>query len=521
MAWKNKNDPSVVNDPTYLEPRVSAVETKANNNATSLTTKAKQSDVDTLTTQMAEKAAISYLSSKGGGTLRLQSQTYLLGSFTLPDGVVIKGQGSRSPSTTNNATILQYTGNTGTFIKINSYYNRKAQLIGLNLTAATPSKTASTIAILIKLDSNAWGASANIENVGISGFGVGIRHQVSYLSTVKNCSVTNCGIGISYMAEVQNANPAQVISSTFGNENTTEHTTVFLCNVGYEFASDINNTIRYGDIEQNTIGILFYKSTTSGMLPPQNIFIENMWLELNTKYVLCNCQVDGSLNPTQVGTVTTLPTFKNCWEYGNVTPEIPNFNANYDIFSVGVEPPKLMRYSTDEAMTTFYGRTSQYAEKAVVGNTGAFRKFYNLDNTGLQVKMGFNNYQNSITATTTGVTTQTVHINYSSIINPEASGANNFSSMALMNVTSVHNDGAVCSATFIISDFAKYAPVVITQLGTSYQAYGGILSGTGITTANITNSYPTDKAFDVQVTANIIKSVTVKINFLPNGLLSS
>jgi hypothetical protein len=44
MAWKNKNDPSIVNDPTYLEPRVSAVETKANNNATALAEKTKQAD---------------------------------------------------------------------------------------------------------------------------------------------------------------------------------------------------------------------------------------------------------------------------------------------------------------------------------------------------------------------------------------------------------------------------------------------------------------------------------------------
>jgi hypothetical protein len=89
MAWKNKNDPSIVNDPTYLEPRVSAVETKANNNATSLTTKAKQSDVDTLTTQMAD---ITHLVPHPNGvddTDAIQNVLNTYSNVLIPDGTYI------------------------------------------------------------------------------------------------------------------------------------------------------------------------------------------------------------------------------------------------------------------------------------------------------------------------------------------------------------------------------------------------------------------------------------------------
>jgi hypothetical protein len=462
--------------------------------------------------------AVSHLSSKGGGTLQLRIEEYSLKSFTLPDNVILKGIVNKGVWGTIKATILTYTSNTGVFINVNSYYQKRAGIEDILIRSSTGLRTDPTTAIQIKRQTNDWGASAIIKRVAINGFGVGIQHYVAYGSLVERCVITECGKGLSYKSEVVGA--TQDAGTTFGNGNLIDETTVYVCDIGIEIQSDTISEYRGGIIEQCKIAIQYYKTSTAGFLPPQQWVFNRVWFERNTKYILCNSAVDATFNATGTQVVSELPEFKGCRNDFPPNPQIPSFNSNYETYTINNEP-RLRRYPTDDSAQNFYNKPTSTIERVQVGENGAWRTIFSLSNKGTTVKLGFNAYEKSTSHTTTGVTTQVTNINYSDIINIEQDGnANHLSSMALMSVVVIHNDGAISNAVFVLNDFAKYAPVTAFQLGTSFSSYGGLLQGSGITVSGATGNFPTDKTFNVNVNANIIKKVIVKINYLPNGLLS-
>lgn len=471
--------------------------------------------------------AISYLSGLGGGELRLGLETYELNSFNVPDKITIRGRTNDNPWATNKVTILKFIGLTGTFITIESYYDKRSTIANLNIINEVPSREKGSTAIRIKRTTNNWGASATIDKVNIIGFGVGIQHHMTYQSLVVGCSVWQCGIGISYNAKIEGS--SQDPSSSFGNVNLVEKTTINECTIGVELASDTLNTFKYTDIEKCYIGVHVYQ-LSGGFFKPQQHKFKECWFEANgwanpedkvtntnPRYLICNSEIDSSLVATGANSAD-MPTIEGCRNDGNVSPEIPSFNTNYQVFTIN-HPPINRRYSTDESMQSLYSKPKYTMQSVSAGKSSTFRDIFTVSNQGIKVNLGFNNYEKKGDYSTGGTSTQTLNINYSSVVNPDTSGANQFSTLALMNVITVHNDGARCSAVFLIADFALNVKLTVSQLGETFQQYP-ILSGNGIEVTDIQGTGSTNKTFNVKVTGNIIKNIIVKINHFPNGLLN-
>lgn len=471
------------------------------------------------------KRAIEHLSNLGGGTLQLGATEYIFNTgFTIPSNIKIKGQGNKAPFDSDKVTLLKYFGE-GDFITISSYYNRKSTLSNLNITCGDGlGRNSQTTGVRV-LYNDSWGGSAVIEKVSISQFGIGIQHIRTWQSIVKDSVISECGKGISYNAFIAGK------SATFGNGNTVELTTIYGCNIGVELASDTLNTFKGIDIEKCYIGILSYK--LDGYLPPMQHRFENCWLEANgwkttedkinnrnPRYVVCNSAIDNDFLAKNINTVSLDSlSFVNCRFDLNVSPQVPSFNSNYDIYRMDLQLNN-KQYLTDEDIKNFYKRESYPIETATVG-IEQWKRFYSLSNKGLNIKLGFNLYENSGSFITTDVTTQKISVNYSKIINPVPENlyvANQFSSIAIMNVGVKHNNGYFNNRVFIISDFAVYGSLMIQPIGDSTNN-GTMLTGNKIEVVNIQGTGTNAKTFDVQVTGNLIKDVNIKINFLPSGLL--
>jgi hypothetical protein len=464
--------------------------------------------------------AISYLNSRKGGKLILDAVTYNLQSIIIPNSsIVIEGQGKQAPWATQ-GTWLKFLGNTGVFITINSYYYNPVQLRNLNIVASSPNLTASTIGVLITMPDGSWAAGALIENVSIYGFGIGVRHSITYESVIKNCNIWECGTGISYYMQVSGA--TQNPSGLFGDVNLVARTTVLDCNVGVELAGDILNNFRNCDFERCQIAVLTY-STGGGWVPPSQHRFENCWFEANTKYVVCNSSINATFNATGSNSVS-LPLFTNCNDYANPSPAIPSFNTNYQYWTAS-DSNFLMRFNTDDTMQKLSYNTSYSAIRITAGNTGTWRDISKIGNGGGFVKMSFNAYNENYTyVTTSGApTTKTVAVDYSAIINPDINISNYFSSMSIMAVGITHNDGSHSSATFLVNDMQLYDLCTVDQIGSTH--WSATANGTGTASLVINNlrgpqgSGYADKMFDVVVTANAIKAISFKYSYLPNGLL--
>jgi len=463
--------------------------------------------------------ALTFLSNRGGGTLKLGLEEYSLNNITIGDNITIAGQIVKRPWTSAQVTTLKFIGN-GDFITINSYYDKKSILKHLRLIPLIEDKNGTKTAIVIKSISNNWGGGAILNNIAIQSFGIGVQHYQTYMSYIVDTVIHNCGIGVSYKGVIPGVTPVNP-GSTFGNVNTIDRSTIYNCNIGMELVSNKYNTFNSITIEQCIIGILTYKTTVSGVPGCDKNYFSRIWMEAITKYVVCNTSIDGSFE--SLGTlVEQIPTFDFCGGLsGLVSPQIPSINDNYITWNLA-SMSRSRNYFLDDTIDIFYNRPKDNIEAVNIGNAGIFKDLFNISNKGIVAKIGLNAYEKREEFVTTDITTQNVFINYSNIVNAarESSGlANLSSSMSLMNVTSLHNDGSVCSATFIISDFAKYSKLIPTQLGTTYQSYS-LLSGGGIAITNIIGVLPANRTFNVTVTGNIIKSIVVKINYFPNGLLS-
>jgi len=473
--------------------------------------------------------AINYLSSIGGGELRLKLETYTLGSIVIPDNISIVGQRNKDPWATTNTTILCFNG-TGDFITVQSFYNKRATLKFLNLlTTTSPGRTSPTTAIKICKNDNRWGSSANIEDVTIYQFGTGIYHSLTYNVTINRCNIWDCGTGIVYNAVIGDGSE-QDASITFGNENVVENSVIVDCNIGVEFMSDFVNEFRNCDIETNYIGILIHYK--NGFLhPTQHIFI-NCWFEgngwasdtdrtnnTNPRYLVCNCDIDS--NFTALGTNTSLlPTFVNCKDTTNVFPEIPNCISNYLTYLISNEN-KIRRISNDATLDVVYNYPTDYVERITINNTGEIRDIFNVSNKGMTANIGLNNYESVNTYTPNATESSITNtIMYSDIINPQSQGEiNHISSTSLLVVHIDHIDGNYSRAMFLISDIKKTKLLFTQQIGVTETSYGGALGTNGISIINKTINASNIKNFDVSVDGYNISKIIIKMNYLPNGLL--
>ena len=462
--------------------------------------------------------AISFLSSKGGGTLKLGLSKYSLNSFVIPENVEVEGVASKDPWKTKNTTILEFTG-TGVFIKINSYHNRRAKLKNVNLVNSTVSRTNSSTAVQIKLDTNMWGAAADIEKVTVFGFGTGFLHQMTYQSYVSNCQIWECGTAISFNAKVTGA--TQTPAASFGNANVIERTNAIQCNIGVELASDTLNTFRNCDFEKCYVGIYTHVLTGGFNKPQQHVF-ENCWFERNgwasdadytgnknPRYLICNSDMDASFNA--LGTnVAEIPKFINCRDDFNVFPEVPSHNTNYQVYTIRDEGTT-RRYSTDDTILNLFKLPVYLFNRITAGKNNTWRDIFSVGNKGTIAKLNFNGYEYRSDTTTSGARTYT--IDYSAVVKADPSVTQNvFSSTAVVTVYARRSGYGTYTAMFLLTDVDENTNPLVLKMGEDNAA--SILSACTITSSIVSQA----KQLTVNMTG-VTDNVVIKINYLPNGLM--
>jgi hypothetical protein len=469
--------------------------------------------------------AISYVTSQGGGKLKLELQTYNLNSFTIPSSVSMEGIVNKDPWSTT-ATVLKFIG-TGTFITINSYYDKKAKLHNVNLITSTiVNRNNPSTAINILYSGGSWGGCADIDYVTIEGFGVGIQHQMTYQSSVKHSQIWDCGIGIIYNPKVGNA--AGNIATTFGNVNIVENTTIIQCNIGVVLAGDTMNEFKNCDFEKNYIAVQTYQ-LGNGYPPPTKHIFNQCWIEangwasdtdktnnINPRYVICNSPVDSNFTATGVNSAD-IPIFKNCVDALNVTPEIPSFNGNYQMFSL-TDDGSIKNIMSDSSLTTLYNYPAAYSMLQVTaGKNNAARNIFKVSNHGTTATMNFNTSTFRQNYTTTGVTTQTMDIPWSDYVSADPVNGYQFANTAFLNITILGLGGVYSHALFMVCDQIQYVPLHIFQMGDTYHPNDGQLA-VSIINNNI-NMTTARKTFTIQVTGTNLQSIFTKITNLPNATL--
>ncbi|YCA42446.1 hypothetical protein M1E11_16725 [Bacillus sp. JZ8] len=461
--------------------------------------------------------AISYLSSKNGGSLKLKSEIYELDSFEIPDNITIEGQDNKDPWN-KTASTLKFNGS-GTFITISSYHNKRATLKNVNIIHATPSRTNTSKAILIKLNTNLWGAGADIEKVTVFGFGTGILHQMTYQNYLNNCQIWECGTGIAYNAKVEGS--TQNATASFGNVNIVERTNVIQSNIGVELASDTLNNFKNCNFEKCYVGV-YTHALSGGFNKPQQHTFENCWFErngwasdadytnnTNPRYLICNSDMDSNFNA--LGTnVADIPKFINCRDNFNVSPEIPSHNTNYKIFTI-LDERITKRYTTDDPILSLYKLPSYLLKRVTVGKNNAWRDIFTIGNKGVVSKLNFNGYEYRTDTPASG--SVTYQIDYSSIVNADFSGTQNItSSVAVASVYARRTGYGTYNSIFLLNDVDENSKVFAVKVGEDNSA--SILSNCTITTSLTGNV----KTLTVNITG-VTDTVIVKINYLPNGLM--
>jgi hypothetical protein len=217
MAWKNKNDPSIVNDPTYLEPRVSAVETKANNNATSLTEKVKKNDLfinvkdfgakgdgvtdDTVAIQAAIDAVNGTSSLVGQTGLKAINALYfppgdyiVNGTINISDtvsgGLAVYGAGSLRDTRMGTRIISNVVG----AVFLSRKYN--ATFSNISFYHAGTAKAIGTTAIQMQKLVNSDDAELEVIGCVIDNYETGVKHE-GRSCKVTGGSIANCKYGVS------------------------------------------------------------------------------------------------------------------------------------------------------------------------------------------------------------------------------------------------------------------------------------------------------------------------------------
>jgi len=452
--------------------------------------------------------AIQQLKSSGGGSLYLDSEIYNLNSFDLEESVNIVGKAS-NPYLTNIGTVLNFIGTSGTFINTNAYYERKP---ALNLLIKNNGdKTTNTIGV--KICTNLWGSSINIENCSINGFGKGIVSHMSYQMSLKDIVITKCGTALAMLGAVVGYSYSDP-SSCFGNVNSIERVTFNLNDISLELESQRANKFTMCDFENCKISILLHKNSLSGSSPSsQNVF-DRCWSENVEKYIICNSVINELFEPTeQYKEDLNSLIFKNFSTTTRVPlVEIPTFNTNYKTFTVN-SSREHYRIPTDENMKEVYNKAEDKMLSYSAGALQTWRDIFAVSNKGIKANISFNLYEKTVNYTTTGTTTQTIPINTYGITQLDAQ--HNISSLLIMSVCVSHNDGGSSQANFILFDQMKYMPILCSKLG----EYGEYLSGEKITVTNVAGQYPNNKTININVTANIIKTITVKVTYLPTGII--
>jgi len=466
------------------------------------------------------KRAIDYLSSLGGGTLNLRLEKYSLNSFTIPESVTIKGISNKDPWKTTKTSILEFIGTaTSVFIDINSYHNRRARLLNVNVVNKNSSRTNSVTAVRVKLATNLWGAAADIEKNTFYGFGKAILHQMTYQSLVNSCQMWECGTAISFNPKVEGA--TQTPASSFGNVNLVEKTNAIQCNIGIEFAGDTLNTVRNCDFEKCYVGI-YTHALGGGFNKPQQHVFENCWFERNgwasdadytnnvsPRYLICNSDMDANFNA--LGTnVAEIPKFINCRDDFNVFPQVPNHNTNYQIYTIRDEGTT-KRYATDDTILNMYKLPSYLMYRTTAGKNNAWRDTFSVGNKGTVAKLNFNGYEYRDDTAKTGARTYT--IDYSSIVKADPSVTQNvFSSTAIVTVFARRVGYGTYTAMFMLTDIDENTAPYILKMGEDNAA--SILSSCAITSSIVSQA----KQLSINLTG-VTDTVIVKINYLPNGLM--
>ena len=472
------------------------------------------------------KRVLDILKNNGGGVLNLENERYIFSkNLIVTENIVINGKGNRHSYNTEKTTILEFVGSEGDFITVNSYYTRKSTIKNLNIIHNTSDNESTAIKIVN--NPLKWGGSLRLNYVNITGFYTGVYHIMTYQVEIDSCNIFNCEKGLVFNPNVEDADQEPL--SSFGNVNTVKKTSINQCKIGVDLNGDMLNIFESCDIEKCRIGIQIH-SLGGRFAPPQGHVFENCWFENNgweiindkivkdnPRYIICNSDIDDNYNALGTNSVS-LPKIINARSDANVFPQIPPHNSNYELYSIKSES-NIRNYFSDESVIDVYNKSKYTMDRVFIGNNGSWRTIYELSNKGLIAKVSLNEFskREKFNNSSSEIVTRNIEIDYSSIINPDLNIANKFSSMSIMGVHVDFSDGSTGFCNFIINDFAYNRELVINKIGDVYDQFNYMTNNKIYISELYLNSSNNNKKFTITVEGKLIRSINIKMNFLPNG----
>jgi hypothetical protein len=463
---------------------------------------------------------------------------YNFTTLTFPDYLKLKGHSSNTSGVTTDHSVLRCITATPKAITVNSQYRSKAQISNILITTLEVNgQQGTTIGINCVLDVLYWGGGIDLYEVSIKGFGVGLRMSMCTSSKISGCNIKNNGKGIF----IDSTGSTVTQSSSFGNLNVFERTTIHANNIGIVFNTDIGNVFNSCIIEDNYIALQGYSRGESWTTPQNHIF-RDCWFEVNGYDVnnlngrpwIVNSELDINYYATGTGSIPIGSfSFINSVDYLNFTQTIPESaliagNTQWETYKIATEAYNKNLYS-DSLLNVLWGKAEQIVFSLSSFFSGVRREIFKVSNKGTTAHISLNGISGSTTHTPSDTSSTKKHtITYSELTNAQpGSGTKNvISSMAIVSAVVTHTDGEIDTALFLVNDFSFTKKLHIVSLGTPLIENASYLSSLtiGFNDFDAGGDGGTNKTKYFQISATGIKitSVGVKINFLPcGGLLNA